>query len=1179
MTTKSWLSISLNELQPNDPRNVLKAFAKAQAPLDIAAVALPVLQIEIPDLSAFQSAKDKAKHLLGLAAGIEHALLAQYLYAGYSVEAGGPSAAARGTLIQIATEEMAHLMSVQNLLLLIGEAPTIKRADRQDTTADPIVPFDLTFEKLTKAALAKYIVTESPAFDAPDPVYEAIALLAGQAHGDMIKKVGLLYALLGVVFGSQASIDARANNSKWDATIKQLADEIAADNAASTAYGGRAGMHLSDSDFQSGDENAFLLRQATDSTWDRSTREGAFRVFAPKSRDEALNALRDITIQGEAPVSADPSDRSHYARFLEVYQQLYGADGQGVEPGGVQEVPTGAAVLLQDTDGDQSTLSHAAALPWARLAELRYWLLLGSLDQYLNSRADDRDFLVAWCITEMHHLKSLAKILSSLPRTQGGAGRAALPLNAPTKLPSELPPDPSLATGTHTQWSSQIQGWLQRALDLANALLANTNDPAQKMILEYMLEVDARKLVEATMRRVGNTTRSGLDQMRETLEWAAGTGDPRHGPITAPDGRFWNQSYGDLKNTKIYGNTIIATPGNQSGMLAQLQSGNMPASRAKLNTAEHQPKIDAIRGWMDRGADPNEPAREERGIQEIREIRLLPSLALARLGSSPQPMDNYTLEIVDGQDYRQIRPAETLLVNEQDGSIISAVTPTKTMFKDAMGRVKPVCPFLEVWAVYNDSDDLRPLTTKELAMLGLDASAITWEVRVANLKVFRRTGRAADRIAASELVSDHNRHELLGRGTNLRPSRSIPLGSVRYIRPTEAFPEIRLRFTPATGKVFGHTVDNNIQAGRDVYDPTNGTWDNYEEQNNLTAEAPRARLPTAPGGIYAVNNAGAALGYLDDSCDGIVTVRLSVNGQTLSAQARIAAGPPDYAPDSIPVRTVSDELEQVQFGPDVTDVTANEVLDIMRRAFETVRAMGVENQNLDFPFWVPNAAPAFNAITQQATTSTHQNILTILRGLSEPASSPQRAAAHAALTRVAGAVRAWDQSANYTRSSSTQSPGLRQMPALMRGADGGLLALTRRQRAKLLLAVEKFRPAPAGGGTPKEALVRMIQSLQFGASAHSAIQTQGGAVLSQVFADPDKVIEHLLNGAVQGSSAAAVPLIGQPLIKPKDAAGSAMLKIVSTPGHTMQSILQGYTDSVSNKNGFEILADWINSLP
>src|SRR5438105_14568049 len=71
--------------------------------------------------------RDEAVFLLHAAAEVEHALMVQYLYAAYSLREGftGPGAPSelnswRRTLVQIAREEMAHLLTVQNLLHLIG---------------------------------------------------------------------------------------------------------------------------------------------------------------------------------------------------------------------------------------------------------------------------------------------------------------------------------------------------------------------------------------------------------------------------------------------------------------------------------------------------------------------------------------------------------------------------------------------------------------------------------------------------------------------------------------------------------------------------------------------------------------------------------------------------------------------------------------------------------------------------------------------------------------------------------------------------------------------------------------------------------------------------------------------------------------------------------------------------
>jgi hypothetical protein len=70
--------------------------------------------------------RDEAGFLLNAAAEIEHALMVQYLFAAYSVRIipGDASAVELGALqnqlLQVAREEMGHLMTVENLLLLIG---------------------------------------------------------------------------------------------------------------------------------------------------------------------------------------------------------------------------------------------------------------------------------------------------------------------------------------------------------------------------------------------------------------------------------------------------------------------------------------------------------------------------------------------------------------------------------------------------------------------------------------------------------------------------------------------------------------------------------------------------------------------------------------------------------------------------------------------------------------------------------------------------------------------------------------------------------------------------------------------------------------------------------------------------------------------------------------------------
>jgi hypothetical protein len=198
-------------------------------------------------------------------------------------------------------------------------------------------------------------------------------------------------------------------------------------------------------------------------------------------------------------------------------------------------------------------------------------------------------------------------------------------------------------------------------------------------------------------------------------------------------------------------------------------------------------------------------------------------------------------------------------------------------------------------------------------------------------------------------------------------------------------------------------------------------------------------------------------GYLDDSCDGIVRVRVDLDGRSVSAFGRVAAGPPTYAPDAVPIRTVADELEQALFGPtvDPATVTVEQVEEIVRRAFETVRLMNTEFMNRNGmaahdsqgnrPDRRRRREPimASSLVDRVALENLHQSLLVALRGGSAP--------------WFADVLRPYDEVGDLT------DRGRRRMPALMRGADGQHLALTRRQ-VDLIRALVRGQvfPGPEG---------------------------------------------------------------------------------------------------------------------
>lgn len=447
---------------------------------------------------------------------------------------------------------------------------------------------------------------------------------------------------------------------------------------------------------------------------------------------------------------------------------------------------------------------------------------------------------------------------------------------------------------------------------------------------------------------------------------------------------------------------------------------------------------------------------------ELAGIRLLPPLVVARLGAAEEPVGNYDV-VVDPQrplGFRTIRGAPTFLVDVATGAITGVVEQEPT-FKDAQNRVRPVAPFLELWGRFDGEDEWIHLTTGDLADAGVAAGDVRWRVHVGNVKVTRRTGDPDDRIEADTgWFSTHDRQSLRGQCPNFVSGKSIPLGYAQYIRPTGEFPHIRLRFTPGSGNVYG---SNRATSGPDpnivdeVYDASKGTWFGYSEPG---APIPPQPHLTNPGAIYAgtngPNNSWVSFGYLDDACDGIIDAELTVGGHTLGAFARVGAGAPAFAPDTFPIRTAADELEQILLGPDVdpddysVDELQQDAEEILRRAFEAVRLMNTAYMNGNDPRDIASTMSrqdhndtgrAFEPIMAPTLVDTlavlhlHQSVFMTLRSGAPP--------------WFVTVLREFDEIGDLT------DLGRRKMPGMMRNADARYLVLTRRQRDKIRLAANR----------------------------------------------------------------------------------------------------------------------------
>jgi hypothetical protein len=433
---------------PADVADALSTFERA-APADAPTT------IHLPVLTAFPTPLDKARILLESAAEIEHALLVQYLYAEWSLkqpdELSDPAQKQAveswiGTLHGVARQEMGHLMTAQNLLLSIGMPPNLEREDfppRKD-----LYPFKLHLEPLSQRSVAKYVVGESPA-DATG--IDDILALAKESAGAPVNHVGVLYGLLAVVFSTTQEIERGGSGSEsWDRMLRELA-------AAAHRQAPPEAWHLTDAAI----DPATQARQG-DQGWARGN-----TVFVISDRASALDAIRHVAEEGEGSVEGPDS---HFSRLLAMFR---GSDEVMPFPAPGAFVPTHAV----PTDPRADYIAEPRTKRWAQLADTRYAILLGAIEQHLRiSDDDDRRMLRNWAFSDMFTLHTLSQRLTKLPN---GAGVAALPFTLPTPL--SLPEDEA------ARWQvllARLTASIEKIEELQHADPADAADEVLASLLE-----------------------------------------------------------------------------------------------------------------------------------------------------------------------------------------------------------------------------------------------------------------------------------------------------------------------------------------------------------------------------------------------------------------------------------------------------------------------------------------------------------------------------------------------------------------------------------------------------------------------------------------------------------------------------------------------------------------------
>ncbi|HWC25640.1 MAG TPA: ferritin-like domain-containing protein, partial [Solirubrobacteraceae bacterium] len=375
------------------------------------------------------SGRDYAIALLRLAGEIEHGLMVQYLFAAYSLDPPRAPAAQRPmvrrwqeAILGIAKEEMAHLVTVQNLLTALGGPLQFNREDFPHDTV--LYPSGFRLRPLSLPSLATYVVAESP----EDWEGEQAERIKGQASGEAggaVNRVGRLFEELIAVVGDPALVP--------DGTFEAASMPFQAswDEWGRGYRRGERGRQVL------GDPNAPAVPELV--------------IVAVDSRRTAIAALEQVGEQGEGFGMPRDEDESHFERFLKVHEELE-ALSEDERRALVREVATNPTTDLSGPDvgaapADTETTSpiaNPAARLWAHLFNVRYRKLLVSLAHAFELAEDrtqpvtpgPRGSLIHRAFAEMYNLRAIAGLLVALPldHVRPDGARAGPPFQMPHTL-------------------------------------------------------------------------------------------------------------------------------------------------------------------------------------------------------------------------------------------------------------------------------------------------------------------------------------------------------------------------------------------------------------------------------------------------------------------------------------------------------------------------------------------------------------------------------------------------------------------------------------------------------------------------------------------------------------------------------------------------------------------------
>jgi hypothetical protein len=461
--------------------------------------------------------KDHLVMLLYIGAEIEHGLMVQYLYAAYSLGGEQVPAAQREmvrlwqeNLLAVAKEEMGHLLTVQNVLTLIG-API--NLHREDLPWDLLFyPFPFRLERLTLGSVACYVFAEMPS---------AAELDAAIDRGELDEGLLERYRRFRKTDREQVEnqVKARTVNTRPHRVGDLYSEltELVADRD-----------RIPDSVFQ---ERTFAYQASADD-WGRgyrpdpqlikadgslaepgppvgSGRAANVLIYRVATRTQVLTALEALSAQGEAPVlmTGGSGELSHFDRFLKIYQEFVDLGPQPWSPSRPVAVDPST---FDSPRGHGGYIAEAHSRDWAELFNLRYRMLLKYLAHTFRlartQHGDSpnlRSMVMHRVFGEMYNLKAIAGILVRQPLRPGKAARSdddSPRAGPPFEMPYALP----LPDSEHDAWALH-RDLLASAQRLCKKMLAHEERGGHAYLRAlFDIDRDARAWAQSILAGLGS---------------------------------------------------------------------------------------------------------------------------------------------------------------------------------------------------------------------------------------------------------------------------------------------------------------------------------------------------------------------------------------------------------------------------------------------------------------------------------------------------------------------------------------------------------------------------------------------------------------------------------------------------------------------------------------------------